>query len=63
MCEPALLQLRRCDEDLGDQVLGSARAEPMTRNDSEVKTRKSRFQVQVDSLGFYTDQPKEASND
>ncbi len=29
---------------------GSGRVEPKTRTDSEAKTRKSRFQVQVDSL-------------
>ena len=50
MFEPALLPLRRCDEDLCCQASGSGRAEPKTRIDSEAKTRKSRIQVQVDSL-------------
>jgi hypothetical protein len=50
VCEPALLPLRRCDEDLWCQASGSGRAEPTTRTDSEARTRKSRFQVQVDSL-------------
>ena len=32
------------------QASGSGRAEQTTRTDSEARTRKSRFQVQVDSL-------------
>jgi hypothetical protein len=50
MCEPALLPLRRCNGDIWCQASESGKVEPKTRTDSEAKTRKSRFQVQVDSL-------------